>query len=393
MIRDPGKRLAVVTVTMITLVFAMLFGANWGYNKYWSDRTARQMVEWVADNGTLFDNGDIPETYKNRPEPVPIISVTVDDNGKIAEQTVIGFDEETPVSEELIRRILDNDNDEWKEDSYIYSIRDIGENGKLIILTDSSRYAQKRQLLICVMISAGESVLLAPVTAYLARLIARPARRSYKREKQFVSDASHELKTSLGAISLNAQALSADVGENRHVHNILSEADSMNRLTERLLTLSRIEESEVDTNTRFSFSEIVTEMVFTYESAAYDRDIDYQYNIEEKVEMTGDPDEFKQLAALLLENAVKYADNEGTIATRLFKSKQHIIFEVVNSGAEIDADELPRIFERFRGKLRPDTHDSFGLGLAIAKAITEKYGGSLTATNDAAGLITFQARF
>ena len=405
MLRDPRKRLIIVTVSLLAMVFAMLFGANWGYNQYWSDRTALQMVEWIADNGLSVEadeadrtsaaqnEPDMPETLKDSSGNFPIIRVTVDREGNILSQEAGGGVGEHRVSQDLIRRILENDTADWKEGKYIYSIREAGDYNKLIILTDSTRYARRLQLVTCVALSAGESVLLAPVTIYLSRIIARPVRRSLRREKEFVSDASHELKTSLGAININAQALSADVGENRHVQNILSETLSMNRLTERLLTLARIEESEPDRQTRFSLSDEVGGMVLTYESAAFERRAGYRYDIEDGISMTGNPDEFRQLAALLLENAVKYVDEGGRIETRLFRNRQHVVFEVSNTGEGIPPEELPRIFERFHGKTDPDLHDSFGLGLAIARAITEKYGGTITASSSQDGMTVFRARW
>ena len=385
-------RAVAVTLAVIVLIYSVLFGATYQFNQYWSDRTTLKMVEWVADNSTAPGTGrdiSVPERWRNT--SVPVIGVTVDARGEILSQEVLGNGDEAPdIGETVVRATLYKGEKGWKAGNYIYAIRGLDRGRQLIVLTDSRQYSKKRQFATCAALSAGESILLAPVSLYLSRVIYMPSRRSQRREEELVSDVSHEMKTSLGAISINAQALAMDVGDNANVKNILSETDSMNRLTERLLLLSRIREKEPEKKT-FSLSDMVEEMLLTYESAACDKHIGYIYDVTPQIMYTGDEQELRQLVAILLENAVKYTEEYGEIEARLFREGQRVGFDVVNTGS-INPDDLPYIFDRFYTKAEAGQDGSFGLGLAIARTVTEKHGGVISAENTAGGHTVFKVR-
>ena len=202
-----------------------------------------------------------------------------------------------------------------------------------------------------------------------------------EREKRFVSDASHELKTPLGAISVNAQALEFRGDDSIYVKNIISETGRMNRLIERLLTLSRLEEGALLEKKDFSLSDVVQEMVLTYESIAFEKGKELSSTIEDGIDFNGSADEIRQLLAILLDNAIKNSSDHGQIELKCYR-KNNIFIEVKNDGRGISQEDIGHIFERFYTTDQSRNSSSFGLGLAIAKELTERHGGSISAESE-----------
>ena len=231
------------------------------------------------------------------------------------------------------------------------------------------------------LIAAGVAALLL-ITLYLSRFVTAPAKVAMLREKQFVSDASHELKTPLGAISINAQALASKGNDDRHLQNILTESERMSRLIERLLTLSKLEETADIPKTAFSLSSCAEEMALTYESVAYDKGIDYSYEIAESISFYANEDDLRQLMAILIDNAIKHTEADGHIHISLNEHSGRIALCVENTGKGIASEDLPHIFERFYQADNARTDSSFGLGLAIAKRLTQRNHGSISVISD-----------
>ena len=262
------------------------------------------------------------------------------------------------------------------------------------MLMDTSYHenAFVRALYTLLIASGGISVLLL-ITVYLSRYVTEPARKALEREKQFVTDASHELKTPLGAISANAQALEMNEGNIAYINNIISETSRMNRLIERLLTLSRIEEEVVPKRELFSLSEVLEEEILTYESVAFDKKRRMEYEIQESVKIRGDADEIRQLIVILLDNAIKNAGEGGKIEITLSQHNNEVLLSVRNNGELIKSNDMEHIFERFYTGDLSRHGDSFGLGLSIAKAIVDNHGGTIDASSNIEEGTVFVIRF
>jgi signal transduction histidine kinase len=374
-------------MALMILVFGIMLTANYVYNEYWNDVDTLQVLEWFADSGVfLGDNvsaGNGYITEEDQEEDNPIIGLIVDSEGNVLSRKMIGNASESDISEKMVRNILSQESDQWKCGSYIYSKKRL-EDGTILIVLMNSIYHNDQIVRIGmdVLLITGGILLLTLITFYLSRYVTDPARKALEREKQFVSDASHELKTPLGAISINVQALAIDDSENIYVKNIVSETNRMNCLVERLLILSRLEESRLITKKVFSLSDVIEEMTLTYESVAYDKRIKYHFDIGERVMLNGDEDEIRQLAVILLDNAIKNTLELGSIHVSLQRKREQIIMEVKNTGEGILPEALPHIFERFYSTDTSRNNNSFGLGLAIAKAIVERHNGVITVASE-----------
>lgn len=223
------------------------------------------------------------------------------------------------------------------------------------------------------------------VSIFLSKLILRPAVAAFEKQKQFISDAGHELKTPLAAISVNAAVLRDELGENKYMDCIRSEAERMQGLIRRMLDVACLEDggASPEQRVRFSLSEVVYQSTLPFESMAFEQDIRYTVQIQEGCMYTGDPARIRQLMAILLDNAFKYGRSGGEVAVRLRREGRRSLIEVYNTGQGISREDLPHIFERFYrcDKARPG-NGSYGLGLAIAQSIVQNCRGTLTAESE-----------
>ena len=223
------------------------------------------------------------------------------------------------------------------------------------------------------------------VSVFLSKLILRPAVAAFEKQKQFISDAGHELKTPLAAISVNAAVLRDELGENKYMDCIQSEAERMQGLIRQMLDVACLEDggASPEQRIRFSLSEIVYQSTLPFESMAFEQDIRYTVQIQEGCMYTGDPARIRQLMAILLDNAFKYGRSGGEVAVRLRREGRRSLIEVYNTGQGISREDLPHIFERFYrcDKARPG-NGSYGLGLAIAQSIVQSCQGTLTAESE-----------
>ena len=375
-----------VTMSLMLILFAAFFAINYANDYYSNVVDTSSTLEHIADSGVftnvLLTNDDEYVTEEIADEDSLIVGIIVDKNGKILSQQKIGNGKSKPVNQTIIDKILSQKSDKMNYKSYVFTVKELGNGNKLIVLQDISvkNNSAARVLSTIALILFG-IISLALLTFFLSKFITEPARKALEREKQFVSDASHELKTPISVISINAQALNMD-SENIHLKNILSETDRMNSLIENLLTLSRYEEVPLRDKSDCLLSDIVKEISLTYESIAFEKEIGYQYDIEESITVRGDENELKQLAVILIDNAIKNTEPLGLVTIALSKKNNHCLFEVKNTGKGIAEKDIPHIFERFYSSSSSRNDNSFGLGLSIAKSIVERHNGTITVKSE-----------
>ncbi|MBQ6959355.1 MAG: HAMP domain-containing histidine kinase [Clostridia bacterium] len=216
------------------------------------------------------------------------------------------------------------------------------------------------------------------ISLVLSGRIIRPLEENDQKQKRFISDASHELKTPVAVISANAELLSREIGENEWLSNIVYENDRMGGLVRQLLDLSRAENAEIPME-QVEFSRVVTGEALALEMLAFDRGRVFRTDIEDGVILTGNKTQLTQLVSILLDNAIRHATG-SEIGISLKRQGHHAVLSVVNDGDEILRDKLEHLFDRFYrvDEARNSEGQHYGLGLSIAKAVAEKHGGSIT---------------
>lgn len=394
MVKKLRYKFVVVTMTLMVTVFGIFFLSDYLYGRYWDEVDILDTLEWFADAGVFRNEVYAGMTQQQREEGYPVYFVLLDKAGQVVATTGT-TSKRAP--EEVVRAVCSNPPGVWKWHSYIYTIRQYEDGQQGVYLTNvAERSVSWRQIAGMTGLVCAGFLLLLGVSFYLSKYVVEPARSALEREKQFISDASHELKTPIAAISVNAQALMGQMEENKHLRYILSESERMDRLIRRLLTLAVMEGQEKHSPKEiFSLSDCCEEAALTMESMAYEKKLRFTYKIEHPVMFYGNKDEIRQLIAILLDNAMKHTAGQGEIQFYLKRKSSYIVFWVYNTGQGITEEDLPHIFERFYSteKSRSEKTDSFGLGLSIAKAITEDHGGKISVKSEYGSYACFTVSF
>lgn len=225
------------------------------------------------------------------------------------------------------------------------------------------------------------------IMVVLSERIVRPISESYKKQKRFITDAGHEIKTPLTIINANLDLLEMEIGENESVEEIKSQTKRLTSLTNDLVYLSKMEESENDLiKVEFPLSDLVFETVSTFKALAQTQNKELIINVQPMISFSGNNKAIEQLISILMNNALRYSGEHGKIAVHLFENNKQIQLNVFNTTKEyVSPESLNYVFDRFyrTDSSRNSEKGGFGIGLSVAKAIVEAHNGKIRAyTND-----------
>ena len=224
------------------------------------------------------------------------------------------------------------------------------------------------------------------VSRKISKLAVKPLEEAMTREKQFVADVSHDLKTPITIILANSSILkdnpeSSVSGQMKWIDSTAAAAENMQGLVNSMLTLSSIDSPEFKLKTEaLDFTDLAERCALQLESVAYDAGIILDTELEENIILSADRDCLGRVCESLIENAIKYAPADSTVSVGLKSEKGWAVFSVENKGTPIPEEELEHVFDRFyRADKTRNSKGGHGLGLAIAKEMTELMGGSIYA--------------
>ena len=363
-----------------------------------------------APNEEKLDKPEPPENTddtKNDKEVMPVLMDTTaytviynDDNEVI---DILNFTQ-NDVSDEEIKSIAQEilkSNDSKSEinirnlyfNNYSYSFK--GHNSLTIL--DNSFVKEKLQSLIktSIFIFALLEIVIIVVSIKITSWIIKPVIETFNKQKQFIADASHELKTPIAVIMANSEALEKEPNEKKWLNNIKSESERMNELITNLLDLAKLENGKnKEIYNVEDLSKIAEMSVLTFESLMFENKIKFEYNIQKDLKLKCNSVQIKQLIAILLDNAIKHSEENGEIKVFLEKQKNDIVLSVSNKGKEISKEIRDKIFERFyrADESRNRESNRYGLGLAIAKNIVVNHNGKIS-VDCVGGYTTFKVVF
>lgn len=234
-------------------------------------------------------------------------------------------------------------------------------------------------------------VLLSFSAIIIAERTISPIREAFYKQKELIANASHELKTPLTVINTNLSVLENNKTEtiesqNRWINNIIEQTNRMNRLIYQMLDLSKTESLLAsETKLPIQLSELIEKLVMEFEVNAFEKKIHVTSNIEENIVFNGNMENMIKLFTILIDNAIKYTQENGAIDLSLTQKKNKIEFTIQNTGKGIEKENLGKVFQRFYKQdesYNQDSNHSFGLGLAIAKAIVNQLNGTITVTSE-----------
>lgn len=278
---------------------------------------------------------------------------------------------------------------------YYYTVSSTGK--AMIVFIDMTRdLAQVTALAtISVFVNIITITALVILVYWLSKKAMKPVATSIEKQKQFITDASHELKTPLAIISANAEVLEMCDGENEWLTSIKNQTIRMNHLVKKLVELSKLNEmSDKDNHTLFNISSAFLDTAANFETSAAVANKNLSYSAANDLEYYGDEGEIRQLITILCDNALKYTDECGHINLSLYKSGKNIIIESFNTCEYIDPNTVSHLFDRFyRGdssRAREEKVGGYGIGLSIAQAIVHRHGGKIKVSTTGTTGITFK---
>lgn len=279
---------------------------------------------------------------------------------------------------QIAKSILDEKKLSGRTSNLSYVVKD--KNGYTLVafMDNTVSEAGLRTMLRYVLIVGFTSIIgMFLLSLPLSKRIIKPLEENNRKQKQFISDASHELKTPVAIIGTNTELLSREIGNNEWLENIKYENDLMGILIKQLLDLSHAEDVIVSME-NINFSRIILGEILAFESFAFEKEKEFIIDIDEDVYLFGNQIQLKQLASIILDNAIRHSSGKN-ININLKRKNNTIELNLINDSNEIPQEKLNHIFDRFYrvDEVRNSEDSHYGIGLSIAKAIVEKHGGNI----------------
>ena len=324
------------------------------------------------------------------------IVVIVDHKGNFAETYLNGATLDRDTLKDAVSKVMNDDEAKGKlhKENLYFEKSQVLPNMTGIVFVDSNRLesVMARTISVSVIALIMAMVIVYFISRFVAGIAIEPVENSWEQQKQFIADASHELKTPLTVILANSDILkhrkSSTIGEEeKWIDSTMQEATHMKSLVDDMLYLAKNDSGHiVSEKTQFNLSRLVSGDILQLEPLAYEKGITIEDNIESDIQITANERDIHQLVHILVDNAIKYTEMrstmDATIEVDLYKEKKNgVVLSVKNPGEIIDGEKLQHLFDRF---YRTDTARAkegtggTGLGLAIAKSIVEKNNGTIS---------------
>jgi len=297
------------------------------------------------------------------------------------EGTLMRLDGTENYTEDDAQTMLDYVLEKGKTDGWYGSLqyfRKDYDRGTLVVFSDRSaeQLLLHKVLLVSILVFLLMEGVVFLLTMILTRRAMRPMQETFERQRQFISDAGHELKTPLTIISANVDILHDEIGENKWLSYIQSQAERMRVLVGEMMNLTKLEMGDKEKDfVDFSLSEAVSSAALPFEGQAFEQEKQLELEIQEDISYHGNPDQIKQLVGIFMDNALKYSKEHGEIRVTLQQVQNKKTLKVYNTGKGIPESEKEKIFQRFyrSDASRARATGGYGLGLSIAQSIADAH--------------------
>ena len=394
MIRKLRKKLIFVAMLSLLLVLLLILGTVNFLNYYGVMADADRVLVILTENNGTFPEIDIMEKKElmdKKMSELPYISrffsVTMEDDGTIlsVDTDKITTVDDTAASDYGVRA-LNSGRSRGFLDEFRFMRRELADGSTLLVFWDcgKSLATANRFLLTSLGIAAGGLAMVFLLLMFLSKQIVKPISESYEKQKQFITDAGHELKTPLTIISADTDVLEMKHGPNEWTQDIRLQTNRLTELTNDLIYLSKMEEEKNRLQmSLFSLSDLAEELVQSFQTLARAQRKAFTNRIQPELAIHGDERAIGQVISILLDNALKYSQPDGKISLTLEKRGRHICLEVYNTTASISRENLDKLFDRFyrTDPSRNSQTGGYGIGLSIAKAIVTAHKGEITAAS------------
>ena len=398
MIYKLQRRFILICTVSILLVVALVFSVILALNVSSLNKNMDILADRVSEGGGRFPNSfegmPRPDKMPSQKEPnfnyinpeTPFstrhFTVLFDQSGQMLStftESIFAITEEQAV--EYAKDVLRGGKERGWVASYRYKVFPAN-RGTGVVFVDGStnRSAMVQSIAIAGIVLLACVVLVLVLILLLSKRAVKPIAEGYEKQKQFITDANHELKTPLTLILTNLDIAESELGKSEWLDDIRSEGHRMTELVNQLVALSRMdEEKHMLDIADVALGQMVAETVSEFEPLALSRGKTFGANIDTDVVCQGDETLLRRLVGILMDNAIKYCDQGGEITVMLHRGR-HPVLTVENTYEAVDTLELDRLFDRFyRADKARTFKGGYGIGLSMAKAITEKHKGTVTA--------------
>lgn len=371
-------RFIAITLSLLLCVFLIIFATSYISMRGVCERGIKHALDDIQNNYEATTEVSSKHAFIvkvfNSPHPSYVVEIIKSEQTTLSDAQI----------NNLIRYALDNYYKMGSIDDMCYKI--IGkDNYSLIIASDvsdiNSTFTSNiiNTLLILSVIYLG----LSAIVVLVSFSIFKPIKEAFHKQKQFISNASHELKTPLAIISANAEVLKTN-GSNAWVDNINSQTERMGHLISDLLTLAKLDEEKMPLSVvNFNLSEVIINNTLAFDAIAFEKGKTLNLFVQPDVQYKGNVHSVINIVNILVDNAVKHAQSDGEINVYFKKENGKISLTVYNTGSDVPESEQDKVFERFyRGdSSRSRESGGSGLGLSIAKSIADNNKWKISANS------------
>jgi len=385
------QRLIIINMTLLTTVFIAIFGVIFTITNNNINREINMNLMALIDNS-------------KRPLPHTVnIIVELSNDGTIKKvfksyEAITNND----TLQNTVDKILKSNKEAGKinisNSNYSY-LKANSPFGTKIAFMERSQYDNMLFQLFKTLILIGfiSLIILLLISIYLTNKSIIPIKETFEKQKQFIADASHELKTPLAIIKTNTSLIlshpdSTIKSQSKWINYINSQTDRMSELISEMLSLAKMDTAENQLPlSPINVSKVIESMILMFDAVIYENNIELETNISKNLFINGDKESLKKLFSIIMDNAIKYTDKNGNITVSLFPEKNKVKMIIRNTGEGIAPENLERIFERFYrvDSSRDRETGGYGLGLSIASSIVKQHKGKIYAKSKVGEFTSF----
>ena len=394
------------TMTAVTCILIFIVLAINSLNWMMLERQSDTVLETIVDADGTFHKMDFdrPPPFSrpldmDRMRASRFFIVRSDLSGNIIDvniDQISAIDQETAKSYAL--EVLKADDTYGRVHGYKYAVKQLGPN-KLTFFMDTSEQSENFRMVLFASTAIALLcwVILLMIVILLSGKVIRPVLVGMEKQKQFITNAGHEMKTPLAIIQSNNDTMALIHGENKYNVHIRNQTKRLNVLMSNLLTLAKLDEEIPLPTEMVNISEVANDLLPVYMEDAQAHNLCFDIQIEPDIVIQTNKDSFRQIMTILLDNALKYTPQGGSVRLSLARDGKHILIIAENTCDTSLEPNPERLFERFyRGdtaRTQKKESSGYGIGLSAARAICENFGGKLTAEYSSDNSIRFIARF
>lgn len=391
MLKKLRIKFVIVIMVIITIMYAAVLIGVMHFTKENIERESIQMMSMAAFEKKGIHPVKTPEDSHTKSR-APVVKIEMLRNGKMIVSGGEYYDlSEKEIKDELLSMAMSSEENVGVISEYsmrFLKINDMDRN--CVIFADISNEKRIMNGLVRTAVAIGISgyLIFFLISLFLAKWVTKPVEKAWNEQKQFIADASHELKTPLTVITTNTEMLmDSNYSENdreEFTKNIFSMSKRMRSLVESLLELARMDNKIKNTvHEKLNFSKIVSDCTLQFEPLFFEKNMELASKIEKDVYLNGDKGKLRQVVDILLDNALKYSSSDKPVSVEVKHQGNHAFLMVSGYGKPLSKAECENIFKRFYrvDESRNDGH-SYGLGLSIAESIVNEHKGKIWAVSE-----------